>query len=180
MKRARLVVGVLLLVALVVALLGSFAVEPQGRPRPTGFRDEWAGLPLLKEGEWALDPLKRGVVQGEFFLSTDGLAGCLQKHGNVEGAVLKLELLVETERGGTHLEYVDAQPARADFPAGLVSCITHTLEQAQPLPTPGLPENTRWRLEVSFLLPPIAELPKRPWWKRLIPSADSFSGNHVG
>lgn len=179
MKRARLGIGLLLLVAVVAALLASFVVEPPARPRPAGFRDEWAGLPLLKEGDWSLDSLKRGVVQGEFFLSTDGLAGCLQKHGNVEGAVLKLELLVETERGGTHLAYVETQP-RADLPDGLVSCITHTLEQVQPLPTPGLGEDTRWRLEVNFLLPPSGELPKPPWWKRLLPRSRAFSGNHVG
>ena len=178
MKRATLVVGLGVLIAVVVMLLASFGVEPPARPRPEGWRDEWAGLPLLKEGEWSLDSLKRGVVQGEFFLSTDGLTSCLQRHGEVEGAVLKLELLVETERGGTHLEYVEAEP-RTDLPEGLVSCLTHTLEQAQPLPTPGLAEATRWRLEVNFLVPPVAELPL-PWWKRLLPRSRTFSGNHVG
>jgi hypothetical protein len=170
MKHARLVFGLVLAALVAVALAVSLVADAPARPRPAGWRDEWAQLPLLKEGDWSLDPLERGVVQGEFFLASDQLAGCLQRYGGQDGAVVKLELLVETERGGTHFEYVEPLEARADLPAGLVPCLTRTLEQVQPLPTPGLAEDTRWRLEVNFLLPPLAELPRVPWWKRFFPS----------
>ena len=170
-----------LVAALVVVLIGGLAVsllsDEPSRPRPAGWRDEWAGLPLEHERDWSLDPLKRGVVQALFFSSTDALTKCLQKHGGPEGAVVKLELLVETEQGHTHFEYVEPEP-RAELPAGLVSCVTRALEQAQPLPTPRFPDKTRWRLEVPFLLPPPSALPRAPWWRRFIP--ERRKEDHIG
>lgn len=180
MKRALLIVLVVviaLVAALVISLLG-----PPRRARPDGFRSAWDNLPLVKEGEWAVDSLQRGVVQGEFFLATDELAQCVRQHRGGEGATVKLELLVETERGQTHLEFVDAEP-RPDLPGGLVSCVTRALENAAPLPTPALPEGTRWRLELSFLVPAVTDLPRVPWWDRFIPERwrpGRASGTHVG
>ena len=60
---------------------------------------------------------------------------------------------------------------------------TRTLEGAPPLPTPNLPEGPRWRLEVSFLVPALADLPKVPWWRRFIPDgwrSGPSSGSHIG
>lgn len=166
MKRPQLI-ALAVVIAVVGALIASIVMDPPRRPRPEGWRTEWDALPLLEEGDWAMDSLKRGVVQAEFFSSTDELAHCVRKHGG-EGATVMLELLVETEHGGTHFEYVEAEP-RTDLPDGLVSCVTRALESAAPLPTPGLPDGTKWRLEVGFLVPPLAELPKVPWWQRFIP-----------
>ena len=174
----RVIIAVVVAVV-VFAIAASLLIDGPRRPRPEGWKAPWASLPLIKEGEWAVDPLKRGVVQGEFFHATDGLSHCVRKHGGAEGAVVKLELLVETEHGVSHFEYVDAEP-RADLPEWLVSCITRTLEEAIPLPTPGLPEGTRWRLELSFLVPPLEELPQVPWWKRWLPRPGPSGGNHVG
>jgi hypothetical protein len=173
-KKIVALLGVVLLIAgLALSLLN----DQPGRPRPVGWRDEWAGLPLEHERDWSMDPLKRGVVQALFFGSTDQLTGCFQKFGGETESVVKLELLVETEQGHTHFEYVEPEP-REDLPAGLVSCITRVLEHAQPLPTPRTPENTRWRLEVPFLLPPLADVPKPPWWRRFIP--ERRSEDHIG
>lgn len=167
MKRAHTLVLIVAALSAVLALAASLLLDAPRRPRPEGWRAPWEGLPLVKEGEWAVDATKRGVVQGEFFLVTDELSQCVRKHGG-EDAEVKLELLVETERGGTHFEYVDAQPGH-HAPRALVSCVTRSLESADPLPTPSLPEGTRWRLEVTFLVPPLKELPQVPWWKRLLP-----------
>ena len=177
-KRARLVLASVGAAVLVAGLVLSLVLEPPRRPRPPGWKDAWAALPLEREGEWALDPLKRGVVQASFFSATDRLTGCLQKHPVPAGSTVKLELLVETEAGGTHLEYVDAAP-RPDLPEGLVSCLTRTLEQGLPVPTPRVPEGTRWRLELAFFLPPAADLPRAPWWRRFAPDA-WHGGNDVG
>ncbi len=180
MKRAALIVLVVA-IALVAALAVSL-LDPPRRARPDGWRSAWDSLPLIKEGAWAVDTLQRGVVQGEFFLATDELAQCVRKHRGGEGATVMLELLVETEHGQTHFEFVDAE-ARSELPAGLVSCVTRALENAAPLPTPALPEGTRWRLEVSFLVPPVADLPRVPWWERFIPErwrSGRSSGAHVG
>ncbi len=180
MKRSRyilLAVAIALVAALVISLL-----DPPRRPRPDGYRSAWDSLPLIKEGEWAVDTLQRGVVQGEFFLATDELAQCVRSHRGGEGATVRLELLIETERGQTHLEFVDAE-ARPELPSGLVSCVTRALENAAPLPTPALPEGTRWRLELSFLVPPVTDLPGVPWWERFIPErwrSGRPSGTHVG
>ena len=127
-----------------------------------------------------LDPIRRGVVQGQFFVSTDELAHCVQKFGG-SGANVKLELLVETEHGVTHLEYVDAEP-RSDLPAGLMPCVTRALEGAEPMPTPGLPEGLKWRLEHEFLVPPLTDLPKVKWWQRFMPERwrGPPSTGHVG
>ena len=180
MKRAPLIL--LVVVIALVALLAFSLLEPPRRARPEGWRSAWDSLPLIKEGEWAVDTLQRGVVQGEFFLATDELAACVRKNRGGEGATVKLELLVETEHGQTHFEFVDAEP-RSDLPSGLVSCVTRALENAAPLPTPALPEGTRWRLELSFLVPPVTDLPKGPWWERFIPErwrSGRSSGTHVG
>ena len=182
MKRSVRVLLVLVAFSVVTGLAVSILGEAPRRPRPPGYRAEWDGLPLKLEGEWALDATRRGVVQGEFFLATDELAPCVQRHGG-SGATLKLELLVETEQGGTHFEYVEAQAVPGPpVPEGLASCVTRVLEGTAPLPTPGLPESTRWRLEVNFLVPPSSDLPRVPWWKRFIPERwrGSPSGNHIG
>ncbi len=191
MKRSVKVMLVLMAFAVLISLMVWITGDVPRRPRPPGFRAEWEGLALSPEGEWALDATKRGVVQGEFFLATDALAACVQEHGG-EGANVKLELLVETEQGGTHFEYVDAavhpdtdpvHPERSRGTELLLSCVTRVLEGAAPVPTPGLPESTRWRLEVNFLVPPLSELPKVPWWRRFIPArwrSGNASGNHIG
>jgi len=121
-------------------------------------------------------------VQASFFSATDSLTHCLQKYAAPGGAVLKLELMVETEHGGTHLEYVEASP-RADLPEGLVSCLTRVLEQSPPVLTPGIPEGTLWHLELAFLVPQPADLPPAPWWRRFVPDAwhtGHLPGNDVG
>lgn len=181
MKRAKVILLVAAAAA-IAALAASLLLPAPRRPRPEGWRQPWAGLPLLQEGEWAVDRVKRGVVQGEFFSATDELAHCVQQDPSAEGEVLELELLVETERGYTHFEFVDSPP-RDDLPDGLVSCVTGTLEAAAPLPTPGIPEGTRWRLAVKFLVPPLKELPRVPWWKRWLPERWRSRGDaepHIG
>ena len=182
MKPARVILAVVAAVSLLAVLVGSLLADAPRRPRPAGWRAPWDALPLLKEGEWAVDPVKRGLVQGEFFLATDELGQCVRRHGGAEGEVLELELLVEAEHGGTHFEYVDAAP-RTDLPAGLVSCVTRALEAVEPLPTPGLPDGTLWRLQLNFLVPPLADIPPVPWWKRFLPEgwrSGRSSGTHVG
>lgn len=141
--------------------------EPR-RARPPDFRAQWEGLALTAERDWSLDPFLRGVVQGEFFSATDQLARCVKEYDGAEGEVLVLELLVETERGGTHFEFVDAQPHPV-IAQDLSDCVTRVLEQAQPLPTPALPEGKRWRLQVHFLVPPTEQVVEDPWWKKLLP-----------
>ena len=166
MKRARvisLIAAIVVIIALAVSLLG----DAPRRPRPEGFRASWDKLALLQEGEWAVDQFLRGVVQAEFFVSTDDLSRCVQKYGG-SGASVKLELLLEAEHGATHVEFVDAEP-RTELPEGLVSCVTRSLEAADPLPTPAVAEGSKWRLEYSFLVPPIADLPRLKWWERFIP-----------
>jgi hypothetical protein len=178
MKQRALIIGLVVAGALIGVIITALMDAPQ-RPRPDGYRKEWDALPLEKEGDWAIDTLKRGVVQGEFFTSTDELAHCVQKFGG-SGASVKLELLVETEQGATHLEYVEAEP-RADLPPGLMPCVTRALEAANPVPTPALPEGLKWRLELNFLVPPISDLPKLQWWQRLMP--ERWRGpptSHVG
>src|SRR4051812_37416023 len=101
MNKRALIAGLVVAIALTGVLITSLMEAPR-RPRPEGWRSEWAALPLLTEGEWAMNPLQRGVVQGEFFSSSDELAHCVQKYGG-SGTRVKLELLVETERGATHL-----------------------------------------------------------------------------
>lgn len=165
--------------ALVVGLAAELLLYQPRRPRPEGWRAPWDGLALLKEGEWATDPLKRGVVQGEFFSASDQLEHCVRKYEGNEGQVLVLELLVETERGGTHFEFVDAD-AHPVLSKQFVACVTGVLERAVPLPTPGLPVGTRWRLQVHFLVPP-AQPAHGPWWKRLLPGGGpTRPGNDIG
>lgn len=184
MKKRGLIVGLVVAVALVGVLVTSLMDAPR-RPRPEGYRREWDALPLLAEGEWALDAVKRGVVQAEFFVSTDELAHCVQKYGG-SGATVKLELLVETEHGVTHLEYVDVASGdpepRTVLPEGLMPCVTRALEGADPVPTPALPEGLKWRLELNFLVPPLEDLPKPKWWQRFIPERwrGPPSTGHVG
>lgn len=177
MRKRGLLLG-LAAAAIVVALAAELFLIERRHPRPEGWRAPWDGLPLLKEGEWSTDALKRGVVQGEFFSSTDELAHCVKKFDGAEGQVLVLELFVETERGQTHLEYVDAAENSA-VPRGLSSCVTGALEHAVPLPTPAVPEGTRWRLQVNFLVPPASEVHEDPWWKRLL-HWERRSDDHVG
>lgn len=179
MKHRGLIAGLVVVVALAGVLVTSLMDAPR-RPRPEGYRKEWDALPLLQEGEWSLDAVKRGVVQGQFFVSTDELAHCVRKFGG-SGASVKLELLVETEHGVTHLEYVETEP-RSDLPEGLMPCVTRALEGADPIPTPALPEGLKWRLELNFLVPPLAELPKVKWWQQLLPERwrGSRSTGHVG
>lgn len=178
-RRRGLLVG-LGAAALVFALAAElFLMSAPRRPRPEGFRAPWDGLPLLKEGEWSTDALKRGVVQGEFFSSTDELAHCVKKYDGAQGQVLVLELLVETERGGTHFEYVEAEPHPVISQA-LSGCVTRVLEQAVSLPTPALAEGTRWRLQVHFLVPPTSEVVEDPWWKKLLPGRWRGSKGDVG
>jgi hypothetical protein len=177
-KRTHLI-GLVVAIALVVVLVMSLLDAPR-RPRPEGYRSEWDKLPLLQEGDWSIDSVKRGVVQAQFFLSTEGLTHCVQRYGG-SGANVKLELLVETEHGVTHLEFVEAEP-RTDLPEGLVSCVTRALEAADPIPTPALAEGTKWRLELNFLVPPLADLPRVKWWDRFIPERwrTKRPVNHVG
>ena len=182
MSRVRRVLLGLAAAVLVAGLGLSLLLHAPARPRPAGWKDRWAALPLEREGEWSADPLKRGVVQASFFSATDSLTLCLQKYGATGGEVVKLELLVETEQRGTHFEFVEAQP-RPDLPEGLVSCVTRVLEQGEAVRTPGVPEGTRWRLELAFLLPQPADLPPAPWWRRLLPDAwhaRHLPGNDVG
>lgn len=182
MSRPRLAVLVLLAAGFTLALGAFLFLDQPARPRPAGWKQPWERLPLEPERQWAVDGLKRGVVQASFFNATDHLTDCLQHHGGPEGALVKLELLVETEQGGTHLEYVEAEP-RTDLPAGLMPCVTRALEAATPVPTPRLLEGTHWRLEVGFLVPPLADLPRAPWWKRLLPERwrqPRSGGSHVG
>lgn len=178
MSRPRLVLLVLGATAMVAGVGLSLLLDAPRRPRPAGWKDPWAALTLEREGEWAADPLERGVVQASFFSATDRLTHCLQQFGGPAGSMVKLELFVETEAGATHLEYVDAEP-RPDLPEGLVWCLTRTLEQGLPVPTPRLPEGTRWRLEVAFLLPPAGDLPRAPWWRRFAPNT-WHPGNDIG
>lgn len=179
MKKRGVIAGLVVAVALIGVIVTSLMDAPR-RPRPEGYRKEWDVLPLQKEGDWAIDALKRGVVQGEFFVSTDELSHCVQKFGG-SGANVKLELLVETEHGVTHLEYVDSEP-RTDLPEGLMPCVTRALEGADPIPTPALPEGLKWRLELNFLVPPISDLPKVKWWQRFMPERwrGPPSTGHVG
>ena len=169
--------------AVMVAGLGlSILLRAPARPRPAGWKEPWAALPLKREGQWTADPLKRGVVQAAFFSATDSLTLCLQKYDGAGGEVVKLELLVETGQRGTHLEFVEAQP-RPDLPEGLVSCVTRVLEQATAVRTPQLAEGTRWRLELAFLLPQPGDLPPAPWWRPFLPDALHTGpppGNDVG
>jgi hypothetical protein len=181
-SRARRVVLVLAASLLVAALGLAILLQAPARSRPPGWKDPWARLPLEPEGSWTADPLKRGVVQASFFSATDSLTACLQKYPAPGGVVIKLELLVETEHGGTHLEYVESS-SRPDLPEGLVSCVTRVLEQGAPVLTPGVAEGTRWRLELAFLLPQPADLPPAPWWRRFLPDAwhsRHLPGNDVG
>lgn len=180
MKRG--ILSLLAAAALAVALFAMIFLYQPSRPRPEGWQQPWAALPLEHEGDWAIQPLKRGVVQACFFSATDTLTRCLQQYGAPEGAVVKLELLLETEHGGTHPEYVVAAP-RSDLPGGLVSCLTGALEAVTPVRTPQLPEGTLWRLEVPFLVPPLADLPVAPWWRRWVPAQwrpPGSRGNQVG
>lgn len=157
-------VAAVLIVGLAVQVLSG---EPR-RPRPPGFRAAWEGLALTAERDWSLDTFLRGVVQGEFFSASNQLAGCVKDFDGAGGEVLVLELLVETERGGTHFEFVAAQPHPV-ISQDLSDCVTRVLEQAQPLPTPALPDGKRWRLQVHFLVPPSEQAVEDPWWKKLLP-----------
>jgi len=177
-RRRSIAAGIALLVvaAGVTVALGVF--EPRERPRPEGWKKEWEGLPLEKESEWAIVNAKRGAVQAIFMEATDRLGHCVQKYQPKEGEVIVLELMTETESEGTHFEWVDASTKDA-----FSACLSAALEGGALVPTPGVPAGTAWRLEFHFLVPPLADIPKTPWWRKFLPDGwrpRPAPGAHVG
>lgn len=180
-RRAIAGAGLLLVAAAIAVTLGLFA-QPRSRPRPEGWKREWEALPLEKESEWAVVNAKRGAVQAVFMEATGRLSHCVQKYQPKEGQVLVLELMTETVAEGTHFEWVEAE-AKEALPRGFAACLTAALEGGVLVPTPNVPAGTKWRLQLSFLVPPLSDLPQLPWWRRFLPDTwrpAAAPGAHVG
>jgi hypothetical protein len=160
-------VAALLVVGLgVVIALG--LLEPGPRARPADWAKEWTAAPLELEGDWSMNPHKRGALQQVFVAATGPLSRCVQAHRPPEGQQLRLELFTETVAGGTELEWVEVEET-ARVPDAFRRCVVAALEGTEEQRTPNVPPGTRWRLEYHFLVPPLSDLPPVPWWERYLP-----------
>lgn len=176
----------LVVVVLLLAVAGvRFVVshyDPR-RERPMGWNTPWASIPLEPEASWAVDPLKRGVMQRAFMDASAHLTECSQEFSRTkEGGVAQLEVLLETTAAGTRVMFVEPTP-KPELPPTLLTCIERALERTAPVATPGLPAGTKWRLSLTFLLPPLDELVTPPWWEALVPESFRSGGSsaiHVG
>lgn len=182
MKRALLVVAILMLVGIGVFLAKHY--EPR-RERPDGWRTKWDALALDDESVWSLQETRRDVVLQFFVEATNELTHCNQEYfRGTEPTPAKLELLIEVNAGAARLVYVVGE-SKPEFPPGMVACVERALEKVKPMAHPGLAgtNDTRWRMGLTFLFHPPVEVPAVRWWERFVPDSWKSGGNssiHVG
>jgi hypothetical protein len=184
-KRARLVLGVLVVV--LAAGIGAFVAshhDPR-RERGEGWRTRWDSLPLEGEAVWSMQRARREVVLQLFFEANDEIAHCNAEYfRGTEDASTQLELLLLVDGGAARVMYVVGEQ-KPELPPGLVSCVERALEKTRPVVHPALAgtNDVRWRLGLLFLFHPPVEVPATPWWHRFVPDAWKSGGNssiHVG